>query len=149
MTSRNPDLVGAVLIAVLALVVIGGGVTTPDPEFGVVSPAVLPTLVGVLMLGSAVWLAVDALRGTPPPETEAIDRQPFISTIAATLAFLLAFVPLGFILSATAFLIAQARILGSRHLLRDSIASVLFIAALYLLFVQGLTIALPKGPLPF
>jgi hypothetical protein len=34
-------------------------------------------------------------------------------------------------------------------LLRDSIASLLFIAGLYLLFVQGLTIALPKGPLPF
>jgi len=148
-TSRNPDLVGAAVIAVLALVVIAGGATTPDPGFGVVSPAILPTLVGVLMLASAVWLAVDALRGTLPPTTDPIDRQPFSYTIVATAAFLLAFVPLGFIISATAFLIAQARILGSRHLLRDSIASVLFIAALYLLFVQGLTIALPKGPLPF
>lgn len=149
MTSRNPDLVGAALIAALALVTIAGGATTPDPGFGVVSPAVLPTLVGVLMLASAVWLAVDAFRGTPPPETEPIDRRPFGYSVAATAAFLLAFVPLGFIISATAFLIAQAGILGSRHLLRDSIASVLFIAALYLLFVQGLTIALPKGPLPF
>jgi hypothetical protein len=148
-TSRNPDLVGAAAIAVLALVTIAGGVTTPDPGFGVVSPAVLPTLVGVLMLLSAAWLAVDAIRGTPPPATEPIDRRPFGYTVAATAAFLLTFVPLGFIISATAFLIAQARILGSRHLLRDSIASVLFIAALYLLFVQGLTIALPKGPLPF
>jgi putative tricarboxylic transport membrane protein len=148
-TSRSPDLVGAVLIGVLALVVIAGGVTTPDPGFGVVSPAVLPTLVGVLMLLSAVWLAVDALRGAPPPKTEPIDRQPFGYTIVATLAFLLAFVPLGFIISATAFLIAQARILGSRHLVRDAIASVLFIGALYVLFVQGLTISLPKGPLPF
>ena len=149
MTSRNPDLVGAVLIAVLALVVIAGGATTPDPGFGVVSPAVLPTLVGVLMLGSAVWLAIDALRGAPPPATEPIDRQPFTYTIVSTAAFLLAFVPLGFIISSTAFLVAQARILGSRHLVRDAIASVLFIAALYLLFVQGLTISLPKGPLPF
>jgi hypothetical protein len=148
-TSRNPDLVGAVLIAVLALVVIAGGVTTPDPGFGVVSPAVLPTIVGVLMLVTAAWLAVDAFRGTPPPVTEPIDRRPFGYTVAATAAFLFAFVPLGFIISATAFLIAQARILGSRHLLRDSIASLLFIAGLYLLFVQGLTIALPKGPLPF
>jgi putative tricarboxylic transport membrane protein len=148
-TSRNPDLVGAAVIAVLAFVVIAGGATTPDPGFGVVSPAILPTLVGVLMLASAVWLAVDALRGALPPKTEPIDRQPFSYTVVATAVFLLAFVPLGFIISATAFLIAQARILGSRHLVRDSIASVLFIAALYLLFVQGLTIALPKGPLPF
>jgi hypothetical protein len=148
-TSRNPDLVGAAAIAVLAVVTIAGGVTTPDPGFGVVSPAVLPTLVGVLMLASAAWLAIDALRGAPPPATDPIDRRPFGYTIAATAAFLFAFVPLGFVISATAFLIAQARILGSRHLLRDSIASLLFIAGLYLLFVQGLTIALPKGPLPF
>jgi tripartite tricarboxylate transporter TctB family protein len=148
-TSRNPDIVGAAAIAVLALVTIAGGVTTPDPGFGVVSPAVLPTLVGVLMLASAAWLAVDTLRGAPPPATERMDRRPFGYTIAATAAFLFAFVPLGFVISATAFLIAQARILGSRHLLRDSIASLLFIAALYLLFVQGLTITLPKGPLPF
>ena len=149
MTSRNPDLVGAAAIAVVALVTIAGGVTTQDPGFGVVSPAVLPTLIGVLMLASAAWLAIDSIRGTPPPVTEPIDGRPFGYTVAATAAFLLAFVPLGFILSATAFLIAQARILGSRHLLRDSIASLLFIAGLYLLFVQGLTIALPKGPLPF
>ena len=149
MISRNPDLVGAAAIAVLAVVTIAGGVTTPDPGFGVVSPAVLPTLVGILMLASAAWLAVDALRGAPPPQTEPLDRQPFSYTIVATAVFLLVFVPLGFILSASAFLIAQARILGSRHLVRDAIASVLFIAGLYLLFVQGLTISLPKGPLPF
>jgi putative tricarboxylic transport membrane protein len=148
-TSRNPDLVGAAAIAVLAVVTIAGGVTTPDPGFGVVSPAVLPTIIGVLMLASAAWLAIDSIRGTAPPQTEPIDGRPFGFTVAATAAFLLAFVPLGFIISATAFLVAQARILGSRHLLRDSIASLLFIAGLYLLFVQGLTIALPKGPLPF
>jgi hypothetical protein len=101
------------------------------------------------MLATAAWLAVDAFRGTPPPVTEPIDGRPFGYTVAATAAFLFAFVPLGFIIGATAFLIAQARILGSRHLLRDSIASLLFIAGLYVLFVQGLTIALPKGPLPF
>jgi putative tricarboxylic transport membrane protein len=149
MKGRNPDLVGAAAIAVLALVTIAGGVTTPDPGFGVVSPAVLPTIIGVVMLVTAAWLAVDSLRGTPPPETEPIDGRPFGYTVAATAAFLLAFVPLGFIISATGFLIAQARILGSRDLIRDGVASLLFIAGLYLLFVQGLTITLPRGPLPF
>jgi len=148
-TSRNPDLIGAAAIALLAVVTIAGGLTTPDPGFGVVSPAVLPTLIGVLMLGSAAWLAIDAIRGTPPPVTEPVDGLPFGYTVAATAAFLFAFVPLGFIVSGTAFLIAQSRILGSRHLVRDAIASLLFVSGLYLLFVQGLTITLPKGPLPF
>lgn len=149
MTSRNPDTIGAALIAVLAVVTIAGGVTTPDPGFGVVSPAVLPTIIGSLMLVTAVWLAFDAARGTPAPQAEALDTRPFAYTVAATAAILFAFVPLGFVISAAAFLVAQARILGSRHLVRDVVASVAFILGLYVLFVRFLTIALPTGPLPF
>lgn len=149
MTSRSPDVIGAAAIAVLAVITLVGGVTTPDPGFGVVGPAVLPTIIGALMLVAAIWLAIDAARGTPPPTTEPLDRRPFAYSVAATAVFLFAFVPLGFVISAAAFLIAQARILGSRHLLRDVIASLAFIVGLYVLFVQFLTIALPKGPLPF
>ena len=149
MTSRNPDVIGAGLIAVLAVITIVGGVTTPDPGFGVVGPAVLPTVIGALMLVTAIWLGVDVARGTPPPVTEELDRRPFAYSVAATAAFLFAFVPLGFVISAATFLVAQARILGSRRLLRDVIASLAFIGGLYVLFVQFLTIALPKGPLPF
>lgn len=142
-------MIGAAVIAVLAVITLAGGLTTPDPGFGVVGPAVLPTIIGALMLVTAVWLAVDVARGTPPPSTEPLDRRPFAYSVAATAAFLFAFVPLGFVISAATFLVAQARILGSRHLVRDVIAGVVFIVALYLLFVQFLTIALPKGPLPF
>ena len=149
MTSRSPDVIGAAAIAVLAVITLVGGLTTPDPGFGVVGPAVLPTIIGALMVVTAIWLAVDAARGTPAPQTEPLDRRPFAYSIVATAAFLFAFVPLGFVISASAFLIAQARILGSRHFARDVIASLAFIVGLYVLFVQFLTIALPKGPLPF
>ena len=147
MTSRNPDLVGAAVIAVLAVVVIAGGATTPDPGFGVVSPGTFPTILGVLMLASAVWVGFDA-RGKAPPELEPIDRRPFLLTVVATGLFLAAIIPLGLPISATLFLIAEAWILGSRHLVRDVIASVLFIAVLYVVFVKFLTIDLPHGPLP-
>lgn len=149
MTSRSPDVIGAALVAVLAVITLVGGLTTPDPGFGVVGPAVLPTIIGVLMLATALWLAVDVARGAQPPRTEPLDRRPFAFSVAATAAFLFAFVPLGFVISAAAFLIAQARILGSRHLVRDIIASLAFIVGLYVLFVRFLTIALPKGLLPF
>lgn len=142
-------MIGAAVIAVLAVITLAGGLTTPDPGFGVVGPAVLPTIIGAVMLVTAVWLAVDVARGTPPPSTEPLDRRPFAYSVAATAVFLFAFVPLGFVISAATFLVAQARILGSRHLVRDVIAGVVFIVGLYLLFVQFLTIALPKGPLPF
>ena len=147
MTLRHPDAIGAIAIAVLAIVVLYGGLTTPDPGFGVVSPGTFPTILGVLMLGSALWVGLDA-RGKTLPTLEPIDHRPFWLTVLATGAFLAAFVPLGFLISATLFLIAEAWILGSRQPVRDVIASVLFISALYVLFVKFLTIDLPRGPLP-
>jgi len=42
----------------------------------------------------------------------------------------------------------QSRILGSRALVRDVIATVVFVACVYLLFVKFLTIDLPHGLLP-
>ena len=147
MTLRHPDAIGAIAIAVLAIVVLYGGLTTPDPGFGVVSPGTFPTLLGVLMLGTGLWVGLDA-RGKAIPTLEPVDHRPFWLTVLATGLFLAAFVPLGFLISATLFLIAEAWILGSRQLVRDVIASVLFISALYVLFVKFLTIDLPRGPLP-
>ena len=148
MTLRHPDAIGAVAIAVLAVIVLHGGVTTPDPGFGVVSPATFPTVLGVLMLGSAVWVGLDA-RGKAIPVLERVDARPLLGTVIATGLFLWAFVTLGFVISASLFLIAEAWILGSRKLVRDVVASVLFVGALDVLFVKFLTIDLPKGVLPF
>jgi len=144
---RHPDAIGAIAIAILSIIVIYGGATTPDPGFGVVSPATFPTILGVLMLGSAAWVGLDA-RNKAAPDLEPIDRRPFVLTVIATAGFLAAFVPLGFPVSATLFLIAEAWILGSRNTVRDVIASGLFTGALYVLFVKFLTIDLPRGPIP-
>ena len=149
MTLKHPDLYGAVAIALIAIAVIVGALLSPDPGFGVVRPATFPVVIGILMLVSAAWLVFDTVRSGAPPEQEPLDRRPFAYTAIAAGAFLLAFTPLGFILSATPYLVAQARILGSRALVRDVIASAAFIVALYILFVKVLTIDLPNGPLPF
>jgi putative tricarboxylic transport membrane protein len=146
-TIRHPDAIGALAIVIVGVLVIYGGATTPDPGFGVVGPAVFPVAIGVLMLASAAWLARDAL-GSAIPLLAPVDRGPFLGTIATTGAYLVAFPILGFVLSSTLFLIVQARILGSRALWRDVIATVLFVAAIYVLFVRFLTIDLPHGPLP-
>ena len=149
MTLRHPDLYGAVAIALIAIAVIVGALLSPDPGFGVVRPATFPVVIGILMLVSAAWLVFDTIRAGTFPELEPLDRHPLAYTAVAAGAFLLAFTPLGFVLSATPYLVAQARILGSRALTRDVIASAAFIVALYVLFVKVLTIDLPNGPLPF
>lgn len=146
---RHPDVIGAVAVFIVGLIAIAAALTTPDPGFGVVGPAVLPTVLGVLVLVSAAWLARDALVAHPLPTLEPLDRTPLASTVVATALFFTLFVPLGFVLSGAAYLVVEARILGSRRLARDILASVLFALGLDLLFVRILTVDLPHGPLPF
>lgn len=55
--------------------------------------------------------------------------------------------PLGFILTATLFLVAGARVLGSRSLIRDVVAGVLVSVGTYALFTRLLGLELPAGPL--
>jgi len=148
-SARDPDLIGAAAIAVIAVATLAGGLTTPDPGFGVVPPAAFPVVLGLLMLATAAWLAFDTLRRSRKAEVEPFDRRPFAATAIAAAMFLAAFIPLGFVLSGTAFLVAQSRILGSRALVRDVIASIVFVLAVYWLFVGFLTVDLPNGPLPF
>jgi Tripartite tricarboxylate transporter TctB family len=148
-TARHPDAIGAAAIAVVAVATLAGGLTTPDPGFGVVPPGAFPVALGVLMLITAAWLAFDTFRNTRTPETLPLDGRPFAATAVASAVFLAAFVPVGFVLSGAAFLVAQSRILGSRALVRDAVASLVFVLAVYWLFVGFLTVDLPNGPLPF
>lgn len=149
MIARHPDAIGAALIVLAAIAVLAGGLTTPDPGFGVVSPAAFPLAIGVLMLASATWLFVDTVRQRGASVLEPLDRRPLAATAIAFAAFLAAFVPLGFTISGAAFFMVEARVLGSRWPVRDAIASAVFVLAVYWLFVGFLTVDLPNGPLPF
>jgi putative tricarboxylic transport membrane protein len=146
-TLRHTDAIGAIAIAVVGALVMYGGVTTPDPGFGVVSPAAFPLVLGALMLVSAMWLARDTV-GAAVPHLDPIDVRPFVGIVIATGVYLVAFVPLGFILSSAAFFLVAPRILGSRAIVRDVIGTFAFVGGVYLLFAKFLTIDLPHGPLP-
>jgi putative tricarboxylic transport membrane protein len=144
----DPDVIGALAILVIGIVAIAAALTTPDPGFGVVGPAVLPAALGVLVLVCAAWLAWEALTRREVVTVDPLDRRPFAATLVATAVYLTAFVPLGFIVSSAAYLVAEARLLGSTRTLRDAIASVALVLALYVLFVRFLGVELPRGPLP-
>ena len=144
---RHPDAIGGLAVAALGVVVIAGALTTPATQFGVVGPAVLPTVFGVAVIASGVWLAGVSLRATPPA-LDPLDRRPLLLTTVAVAAYLAAFVPVGFLLSSAVFLVVAARILGSRAVLRDAVAAVLFVVLLYVLFERLLTVDLPGGILP-
>jgi putative tricarboxylic transport membrane protein len=145
---RDPDLIGAFAIFVIGIVSIAAALTTPDPGFGVVGPAVLPTALGALVIVSAIWLARDALARQGPVTLGPIDRRPLAASLVATAIYLAAFVPVGFVLSSLAYVFAEARILGSARPVRDAIASVAIVGVLYALFLR-LGVDLPRGLLPF
>ena len=149
MTLRHPDAIGVVAITLVAIAVIVGALTGADPGFGVVRPATFPVVIGALMLASAAWLGFDTVRRRAAPTFEEIDLRPLGASTLAAAVFLLAFVPVGFVLTAIPYLVVQSRILGSRPLVRDAIAAVIFVLAIYFLFVRFLGIDLPNGPLPF
>lgn len=147
MTQRHPDAIGGLAVAALGVVVLAGALTTPDVQFGVVGPAVLPAVFGALVIFAGVWLTLTSLRAEPPV-LPALDPRPLIQSVIAIALYFAAFVPLGFILSSTAFFFALAWILGSRSVLRDALSSAGFVVALYVLFERLLTVDLPAGVLP-
>lgn len=149
MTLRHPDVIAALAIAAFGVLAIAAALTTPDPGFGVVGPAALPIALGVLVIVCSAWLLRDARTRPSPAVLEPLDRRPLIASLVATAIYFALFWPLGFVLSGSLYLAAEARILGSRSVLRDVLAAVAFSVGLYLLFVRFLTVDLPQGPLPF
>lgn len=149
MTLRHPDVLGAVAMALVGVIVIAGALLTRDPGFGEVGPAALPLVFGGLIFVAAAWLLFDALRGRNAPETLPVDLTPLLLSSVALAAYFALFIPVGYLISSIAFLVVEARILGSRTLVRDLIAAALFVTALYFVFTQFLGVGLPRGPLPF
>ncbi|MDW5330195.1 tripartite tricarboxylate transporter TctB family protein [Plantactinospora sp. KLBMP9567] len=67
---------------------------------------------------------------------------------AALLGYVLLLGPAGFVLASALFFVACARILGSRHWLRDVVVGVPLAVGVYYGFTRGLDITLPAGVLP-
>ena len=147
MSLRHPDAIGGLAVATLGVVALAGALTTPNVQFGAVGPAVLPSVFAVLVILSGLWLTATSLR-SDLPDIEELDARTLGQAAVAVALYFAAFVPLGFIVSSTAFFFALAWILGSRSALRDAITSVAFVVALYLLFERLLTVDLPGGVLP-
>ncbi|HET7701112.1 MAG TPA: tripartite tricarboxylate transporter TctB family protein [Candidatus Limnocylindria bacterium] len=146
---RHPDLIGAVVIFFFGLLAIAAALTTPDPGFGVVGPGVLAAWLGGLVLLTAVWLGATALRATGRPDVATVEMRPLLFSFIAIAVYFALFVRLGFMLTSAAYLIVECRILGSSRHRRDAIAAVLFVAAMYVVFVRFLGVQLPRGILPF
>jgi putative tricarboxylic transport membrane protein len=148
-------------LAVSALLLLLGGLAlwnalqleTGVAQTGPVGPAAVPVLVGVLLVGCAVVLAWDVLRGGHGEAeggedvdlSHSSDRRTVLLLVAAFLANVVLIDRAGWAISGAILFWGCAYALGSRHYIRDALISVAMSVGTFYLFAVGLGIALPAG----
>lgn len=161
--SGRGDIVAGLCVTVLGLGYTGVALGTPaDPSTAsVIGPGVVPTMLGALMAVGGIALAVagaiavrrhqaslpedGARRGSA--SDEAGSGQRFWVLFALLAAYVVAFIPLGYLLSTAAFLMAMTSYVTPRRLLGNAVFSLVFPVAVYVLFGYALRVSLPSGVL--
>ena len=126
----------------------------PDVQSrGPVGPKTVPIAVGILLVVTAVLLAIDILRGGRGEQEAGEDVELGHGSDWKTLGLLVvAFVAnillierLGWPVSGAVLFFGTTFALGSRHLIRNAIISIALSVGTWYLFNLGLGIALPVG----
>ncbi|MFC6016415.1 tripartite tricarboxylate transporter TctB family protein [Plantactinospora solaniradicis] len=162
-------ILGAVLLAV-GLFLLWTAYDSADGDFSPHGPWLAPVVVTIGWVVLAIWyLAVQfgpsSWRSGPdtaepdtaePDDVADSDGEPVPAVqwltpallCAALLGYVLLLAPVGFVLASAVFFVVCARILGSRHSLRDVAVGVPLAVGVYYGFTLGLDITLPAGVLP-
>jgi putative tricarboxylic transport membrane protein len=169
----SPDRLAGGVIVLLGAWILWQAFAIPQGSgVGAVGPRVFPIIVALGILASGVTMLLSRPGDTPEalpgevggvaaealddetggaPAEAAAEAPPDWATlggIAALLAVYIAlYIPLGFPIASALFLVAGARVLGSRAWPRDVIAGILVSLAAYLVFTFLLGLELPGGPL--
>ena len=142
---------GVILAGVLVLAGAGllwSAVAAADGELGLQSPRLAPVVISVAWVAVAVAYLVSQLRSREPAPAEKPGWWSPAGVAASLAGFAVALEYAGFVVSAAVFIVVVARVLGSRHLVRDVVVAVLLPVAVYLAFTRLLDIFLPAGVLP-
>jgi putative tricarboxylic transport membrane protein len=113
----------------------------------------VPIVVGVLLIGTAVLLAIDVLRGGRGEQeagedvdlAHGSDWKTLGLLVVAFVANILLIERLGWPVSGAVLFFGTTFALGSRHLIRNAIISIVLSVGTWYLFNLGLGIALPVG----
>jgi putative tricarboxylic transport membrane protein len=144
-------------ILVLAGVYFWATAQIPSLELGdPLGPKAFPRILGVGLLISAAMLLMEILRDRKKQKTEVASawqwgpHQLVVVAIAAwTACYILAFEPLGFMLSTAIYLLALFVYFNRGRWLMNVLTCVLFSAISYFAFTKLLGVTLPPGILPF
>lgn len=149
-----------------ALLITGGllfwSAVSAEGDFGLRGPRLAPVVITSAWVAAAAVFLLQQLRPRPEaeqppvtqnaPEKQEQEQEPGrlapIGVLAALAGFAIALEYAGFVVSAALFTVVTARILGSRHLLRDVIVAIVLPVLVYLAFTRLLDIFLPAGVFP-
>ena len=145
---RSIRWVALIIIAFGAAYLWGALQIRETTTYSAVGPRFFPNALGIGILLSGVWLFL--MPGAPPapdaPERIALDWVSIGLMVVTLVAYILAFRPLGFIISTALMVVAGSQILGDRHhLLRDAIIGVVLAVTVAFVFGRLLNINLPPG----
>ena len=145
----------ALFLGALGVLVVVSALLLPESRIarGPVGPAAVPVVVGLLLVVTSVFLAVDVWRGgRGEPEggedVELTGRSDWRTVAMLAVAFLanaLLIEPLGWVFSGAILFWGSAFALGSRHYVRDAVIAVALSIGSFYLFALGLGIVLPPG----
>ncbi|MEY4600266.1 MAG: small permease component of tripartite tricarboxylate transporter [Pseudomonadota bacterium] len=134
----------------------------PTLELGdPLGPKAFPRMLGVGLLLGAVMLLVEIIRNSAKARLSAdkgeVSDEPkwdkhhwLVVAIAVwTAVYIIAFEPLGFILSTASYLLALTVAFNRKRWLMNMLTSVLFAVISYFMFTKLLGVNLPPGILPF
>jgi putative tricarboxylic transport membrane protein len=147
---RRPDwaalAIGVVLALVALLMLWDTWRSTAGFSSDPIGPKGFPYLVGVCLLGLAAWTVVAALNGDFP-EREHQQLPPMLWIVGGLAAQMLLLNPAGFSIATGLLFAATAYAFGKRKFWVTVPVGILFAFLVWILFAQGLKLALPSGPL--
>lgn len=147
-TGRRPD-GAAFIIAVLlgsagALLIREGGLFPDRAGYSGVGPGGMPFLVGWVLVGLALWTAIDALRGKPDAR-EPIRITPVLWILGGLVLQIALLKPAGFMVASGLLFACTAYAFGRRNLLLTVPIGLAFALGVYGLFDAILQLNLPGG----
>jgi putative tricarboxylic transport membrane protein len=146
----------ALLLVVLGAVVLWDASQLPPlAQRGPVGPGAVPTVIGLVLIVCAVFLAVDVFRGGHGEAeggedvdlTAPSDWRTVLLLTAAFLANVALIDRAGWPISGAVLFWGCAYALGSRHYVRDALLALALSFGSYVVFARGLGIDLPAGVL--
>ncbi|MFI7466647.1 tripartite tricarboxylate transporter TctB family protein [Nonomuraea sp. NPDC049646] len=152
----RPELGLAVVVLGLGVFVMVGtlDVSAAASQLGL-GPRFFPMLVGAAMVLIGLFYVIDVLRGGAgdPEESEDVDADAptdwrSVGLVSGVfLAFAALLDVLGWVIGASLLFFGLSVVLGAEHKLRAAVVAVVLGVTTYLLFVKGLGVSLPAGPL--